>query len=104
MNDDSTNALLRRDITEYRSYLYNGAIIITQAAAYPAIGALYGVKNSAQVLKKTFRLIPGYCIGTAIQVVTFVTIQANTLFGLQAEHPIDVSHPKICATMMVLTC
>lgn len=83
--------LTKRAPVEYKAVLYNGAVVIVTAAAYPPIGKLFTVANNNQVIRQAFRLIPGYCIGPSIQTVAITVGTAGILAGLQSEHPIDVS-------------
>ncbi|THX54883.1 glycoside hydrolase [Aureobasidium pullulans] len=81
--------LTKRAPVEYKAVLYNGAVVIVTAAAYPPIGKLFTVANNNQVIRQAFRLIPGYCIGPSIQTVAITVGTAGILTGLQSEHPID---------------
>jgi chitinase len=89
--DDYVHGLTKRAPTTYRAVLYNGAIVVITAAAYPPIGKLFTVANNNQVIREAFRLIPGYCIGPSMQSIALTVGAAGALTGLQAEHPIDVS-------------
>ena len=90
--DEYTNLLEERgDTGVYTAVLYTGAVVVARAAAYPAIGKLYEVANKNQIINKAFRLIPGYCIGPAVQAIAITAGTPGALFGLQSEHPIDVS-------------
>ncbi|KAL5360254.1 hypothetical protein BJX96DRAFT_184439 [Aspergillus floccosus] len=63
------------------------------AWAYPALRALYNDYPALyQILRRWFRLIPGYCVGPSINSGTFVTgneVHSSDLEDLEAEHPID---------------
>lgn len=87
---DVHSELGKRDVTTYEAILYTGTIILVMAANYPPIGRLYLIANRNQVLKKAFRLLPGYCLGSAVFGVPMDPYLLNALYDLQAEHPVDV--------------
>ncbi|EAW15055.1 uncharacterized protein ACLA_004690 [Aspergillus clavatus NRRL 1] len=61
--------------------------------AYPALRALYNeYPELYHILRRWFRLIPGYCVGPSINSGTFPNgnqVPASALSDLEAEHPID---------------
>lgn len=61
------------------------------AAAYPAIGELFGLQNGINILRRFFRLRPGYCVGPAIEVGNVPPGNRPDVTGFQAEQPIGVS-------------
>ncbi|GIJ91962.1 hypothetical protein Asppvi_010937 [Aspergillus pseudoviridinutans] len=63
------------------------------AWAYPALRVLYNeFPELYQILRRWFRLIPGYCVGPSINSGTFANeheVPPSALSDLEAEHPID---------------
>ncbi|GKZ21587.1 hypothetical protein AbraCBS73388_007488 [Aspergillus brasiliensis] len=63
------------------------------AWAYPALRALYNEYPALyQILRRWFRLIPGYCVGPSINSGPFARenqVPSSDLADLEAEHPID---------------
>ena len=78
----------------YTARLLNGYLLVIIAVIYPEISRLYQVPNANQVIRQEFRLIPGYCLGPAIQEAP-VPPEPNPpgLNGFQTEHPPYVSTP-----------
>jgi chitinase len=86
--------LTKRGEDTYPAYLPNGITLIIIAVIFPAISRLYQVPNEEQVLREQFRLIPGYCLGPAIQEAPVPPgPDPPGLNGFQTEHPLDVSAP-----------
>ena len=76
----------------YRANLANGVVIRIIGLAYPGLVELFGLQPGLQILRRFFRLIPGYCLGPSIAESNVPpNVDQNALRGFESEHPIDVS-------------
>lgn len=86
---------------EYRVDLGASIGIRIIAAAYPRLVELFGLQNGVGILRSYFRLILGYCTGTAVDVLPIPPNPGQDDFtGYESEHPIDrqVMRPFAIAT------
>jgi len=78
----------------YQTNLGNNVGISIIGLAYPRLVELFGLQNGVQILRRFFRLIPGYCTGTAVQTQDIPpghTVTTADTRGFETEHVIDVS-------------
>ncbi|KAI5861929.1 hypothetical protein GGS23DRAFT_605878 [Durotheca rogersii] len=73
------------------------------AVAYPLLSEIFGLDGAPRVLRRFFRMIAGYCTGTAVQEGTIPPgDNPPNLGGLEAEHPIDrqvmIQFPRAAAS------
>ena len=76
----------------YNTNLGAGVSMRIIGAIYPSIGELFDSQFAAHVLRRFFRLIPGYCNGPSVSTGDVGAGESpDDIGGLQSEHPIDVS-------------
>jgi len=113
-DDESANGFTKRDLAlsiksdpaswktlqkrandkTYYINLGNNVGIRIIGLAYPRLVELFGLQNGVQILRRFFRLIPGYCTGTALQTPDIPpghTVTTDDTSGFETEHVLDVS-------------
>ena len=76
---------------KYRVNFGGNIVVEIIARAYPSIGQLFGGRAAAQVLRRLFRSIPGYCVGPSVDETPPVQDGVRPdVTDLETEHPIDV--------------